>query len=155
MAENKKESTKEIIVELLKAMQVPLENIEISEDEKYGDIFMIHTPDEESLIGRDGERFSSFIHLVKKIVNRGQEESDYRFSVDVNNYQRAAIEKLRNKALILANQARDFKKDIMLEALSPYERLIVHDVLAGQNNIKTESTGVGKDRRLVIKYVAE
>ena len=157
MEKTKKDEVKALISELLVVMQVPVENMEVISDEKTGnDVFMVYTPDEEALIGRDGERFSALLHLVKRMVNKEEEGAvEYKFSLDVNNYQKNRIEKLRNKALILANQARDFKKNVEMEPMSSYERLIVHDVLSGQNNITTESTGLGKERRLVIKYKEE
>ena len=157
MEKTKKDEVKALISELLVVMHVPVENMEVVTDEKTGnDVFMIYTPDEEALIGRDGERFSALLHLVKRMVNKEEEGAvEYKFSIDVNNYQKNRIDKLRNKALILANQARDFKKNVEMEPMSSYERLIVHDVLSGQNNITTESTGFGKDRRLVIKYKEE
>ena len=152
----KQEEVKKLISEMLVVMEVPAEMIEVETDAKTGnDIFQIRTAYEDALIGRDGERFSALLHLIKRIVNKNEDnkESEYKFSVDVNNYQKARVERLRNKAIILANQARDFKKNIEMEPMSSYERMVCHDALAGQNNIKTESTGFGKDRRLVIKYV--
>ena len=35
------------------------------------------------------------------------------------------------------------------------ERRIIHGALSGYHNIKTESKGQGKDRRLTIYYVEE
>ncbi|MEI6420080.1 MAG: R3H domain-containing nucleic acid-binding protein [bacterium] len=154
----KQEEIKKLISEMLVIMEIPAEMIEVETDSKTGnDIFQIRTAYEDALIGRDGERFSALQHLIKRIVNKdeGDKENEYKFSVDVNNHQKARIERLRNKAIILANQARDFKKNIEMEPMSSYERLVCHDALAGQNNIKTESTGVGKDRRLVIKYTED
>jgi spoIIIJ-associated protein len=155
---NKQEEIKRLISEMLVLMEVPAEMIEVETDSKTGnDVYMIRTAYEDALIGRDGERFSALLHLIKRIVNKDEDgkDSEYKFSVDVNNYQKAKIERLRNKAIILANQARDFKKNIEMEPMSSYERMVCHDALAGQNNIKTESTGFGKDRRLVIKYTEE
>ena len=38
--------------------------------------------------------------------------------------------------------------------MTPDERKKVHNALATYKNLKTESVGVGKDRAIVIKYVA-
>jgi len=71
----------------------------------------------------------------------------------VNDYRASIIEKLKMKAGIMANRARDMKSNIELEPMSSYERLIIHGTLSSQPNIKTESTGEGKDRRIIIKYI--
>jgi len=156
----KREEIKKLIEEILSLMQVAIEELTVVFDEnKKTDIFTVRVADPDALIGRDGERFLAFIHLIKRMANKNEEEKDkegaYKFSIDVNNYQKSLTDKLRNKALILANQARDFKKDIELEPMSPYERMIVHDTLSGQSQIKTESTGWGKERRVVIKYTPD
>ncbi len=166
MFEQKRAEIKKVITGLLEAMSVPFSSLEVITDERRGsDVYMIRTGEENSLIGRDGELFMAFTHLIKKIVEDEEDKSEgeeklaekpiYRFTIDVNDYQRANLERLKNKALILANQARDFKKEIVMDPLSPYERMIVHDALSGQNNIKTESVGFGRGRRLVIKYVED
>jgi len=41
-----------------------------------------------------------------------------------------------------------------MSPMSPYERMIVHSIFTNVKDIKTESLGEGKGRRVVIKYVA-
>jgi spoIIIJ-associated protein len=153
--ETKQEKVKKFIKDFLDIMEIPNVTVDSSFDEERGiDTFTIRTDFGGMLIGRDGERFSSFVHLVKKMIAKNEGE-EYKVSIDVNNFQKSLTEKLRNKALILSNQARDFKKNVEMEPMSSYERMIVHDALAGQNNIKTESDGVGRMRHVVIKYVED
>ncbi len=58
------------------------------------------------------------------------------------------------KALNVAEEARNLKTDILMEPMSSYERMVVHSTLAGIPDISTESVGLGKDRRLKVKYLA-
>ena len=54
----------------------------------------------------------------------------------------------------MAERARELKYDVEMEPMSSYERLIIHSVLQGSANIKTESQGDGRSRRVVVRYVA-
>ena len=65
------------------------------------------------------------------------------------------IERLKLKAKILANRARDMKANIEMDPMSSYERLIVHGILTNEPSVKTESTGEGRNRRIVIKYTGQ
>jgi spoIIIJ-associated protein len=106
------------------------------------------------LIGDKGETFYALSHIIRKMVTKGQEDKA-EFSIDVNDYRQSLIEKLKLKAKMLANRARDMKANIEMDPMSSYERLIIHGVLTDEPNIKTESVGEGKERRVVIKYIEE
>ncbi len=80
-------------------------------------------------------------------------DPEAKFAIDVNDYRSFQIEKLKIKAKMLANRAKDMKVSIEMEPMSSYERLIIHGALNGEANIATESIGEGRDRRIVIKYV--
>lgn len=111
----------------------------------------IETFFERTLIGRDGERFDSFEHIIKKLVASVVGEL-VRVSVDVNNQKSKQDEALKAKVLLLAKRAEDLKMSVELDPMSSYERMLVHSFLEGQPHVKTESTGEGKDRRVVIVY---
>lgn len=74
------------------------------------------------------------------------------FLVDVNGYRTQKIKDLQSKALMMAERARSLQYDVELSPMSAYERLIVHTTLQDAPNIKTESQGEGRNRRVVIKY---
>ena len=98
----------------------------------------------------------AFNHLVKKIASAGKEEDDsVKFFIDVNNYQEKLEEELKNKAKIMSDRAKSFKVDIELDPMSSYERMIIHSCLQGVPDIKTESKGEGRERRVVIKYIEQ
>lgn len=149
------EQIRDLIKEIVSKMGVAYQDIEVKQDEVTGrTVFTIKTSESGLLIGDRGETFFALSHLIKKMAMKGVEMDDSKvFSVDVNDYQSSIVDRLKNKALILANRARDLKSNIEMEPMSSYERLVVHDLLSGQSNIKTESTGEGKERRVVIKYV--
>lgn len=144
---------KNLIEELLKSMGIRFDLIEIKEEPiTLKKIFVIKSPDSGLLIGDDGENFNALSHLIRRIATKGTEEKA-DFSIDVNNYRESMVERLKLKAKILANRARDMKADIEMDPMSSYERLIIHGILTDEPNVKTESTGEGINRRIVIKYI--
>ena len=155
---------KELIEKFIKNLGVRLDSVSINEDEvSKKTTFIIRSPDSGLLIGEEGETFYALSHILRRIVNKGKEthssgvvgqvEEGNDFSIDINDYRASIIEKIKIKATILANRARDMKANVELDPMSSYERLIVHGMLTDQPNIKTESIGEGKNRRIVIKYI--
>jgi spoIIIJ-associated protein len=122
-------------------------------------IISIKTDDARALIGAHGDTVHAIDMLVKKIVEKrfpvteGQESP--MFLVDVNDYRSKQIKELQTKALMMAERARSLQYDVELNPMSAYERLIVHTTLQDAANVKTESQGEGRNRRVVIKYSAE
>ena len=130
-----------------------LVDLEVSVEEREGG-FSISIKSDESrdYIARDKERFEAFTHLLRRMAEKivGEEK---KISVDINNRQQKQDETLKTKAKIIAERAREFKKDMEMEPMSSYERMVVHTALEGMPSIKTESAGIGRERRVVIKFV--
>lgn len=148
-----------ILKELLDAMQVSYTGIVRSEIAGQN-IFSIQTDDARSLIGTHGDTIQALDMLVKKIMEKrvpptpDASAEGTHFLVDVNDYRSKQIKDIQTKALMMAERARSFQYDVELNPMSGYERLIVHTTLQDAPNIKTESAGEGRNRRVVIKYVA-
>ena len=94
-------------------------------------------------------------HLMKRIVDKKEDESLPSFLVDVNDYQKKRIDDIRARAHMLAERARYFKSSVEMDPMSSYERMIVHAEFTEVPDIKTESTGNGRDRRVVLRYCEE
>ncbi len=160
-----------IITELLTKLGVPFTKVERSIVAGQ-EIYSIRTEGEaRALIGVHGDTVHALDFLVKRMYERGlgsqseQSESGASevaslsrspmFMVDVNDYRLRQLKELETKALMMAERARSFQYDVELSPMSAYERLIVHTALQGAPNVKTESHGEGRSRRVVIKYSAE
>jgi spoIIIJ-associated protein len=116
--------------------------------------FTIRTTDSSLLIGTHGAHIAALSILIKRIVSKRLGEAvAAKISLDVNGYQEALASELKNKALIMADRAISFKRDIELDPMSAFERLLVHSALSGKSAIKTESVGQGKERKVVIRYI--
>lgn len=101
------------------------------------------------LIGRRGETLSALQLLVSLIVSH-RTKHRMRIIVDAENYRERREENLRSLALRVAQQVRNYRRSIALEAMPPHERRIVHIALADSKDISTESIGEGDARRVVI-----
>ncbi len=144
---------KKTIEEIVSSLGVKFDGIETKEDPiTQNKVYVIKSSDSGLLIGDRGETFYALSHIIRKISTKGFEDKA-DFSIDVNDYRDGLLEKLKLKAKMLANRARDMKANVEMDPMSSYERLIIHGLLTDEPNIKTESVGEGRERRVVIKYI--
>jgi len=101
------------------------------------------------LIGRRGETLSALQLLVSLIVGH-RTKHRMRIIIDAENYRERREENLRSLALRVAQQVRNYRRSIALEAMPPHERRIVHIALSDSKDISTESIGEGEARRVVV-----
>lgn len=101
------------------------------------------------LIGRRGETLAALQLLLHLVISRQADTRD-RVIVDVEGYRQRREENLRSMAQRIAEQVRTSGRAVMLEAMPPNERRIVHMALADYEDISTESEGEGDQRRVVV-----
>lgn len=107
----------------------------------------VHSKNESEVVG-------ALNHLAKRIIEKVLGETEtLDLLVDVNDFQKKKVENLKNIAHMMAERARYFKSNIEVDPMTAFERRIIHEFLAEAGDLKTESTGVGPNRRVVIKYV--
>lgn len=147
------DSIKEITKSLIDSLGVLESAIEVLEN-KGGFLINIKSPEEHSLIGRENEKFEAFSHLLKRMVAKKHGET-VRITIDINGVRAQNDKHIKNKAEMMAERARSFKIDVELDPMTSYERMLIHSHLEGQPNIKTESIGEGRERRLVIRFVED
>ena len=131
-------------------------------------------PNPRDIIGMHGDTIHALDHLVKKMVEQGLDSARRKtatsadsnasgeeraemplFLVDIDDYRARQIRDLQTKAKMMAERARSFQYDVELSPMSAYERLIIHTALQSEPNVKTESQGEGRNRRVVSKYSAQ
>ncbi len=101
------------------------------------------------LIGRRGETLAALQLLVGLIFGH-RTKRRIRIVIDAENYRERREANLRSLALRVAQQVRNYRRSIALEAMPPHERRIVHLALSDSKDISTESIGEGEERRVVI-----
>ena len=148
------EPIKKIIEKIINYIGAAHDDISVSSGEDGVFCFSIKTSEPKVLIGRDGLILLALNHVVRKIAEKEGLFKDgvESFVVDVNDYQKSKVEDLKQKANMMAERARFFKSSVELEPMSSYERMIIHSFLSPFEDIATESTGDGRERRVVIRY---
>jgi len=104
-------------------------------------------------IGEEGRNIKDFETILRLVIKK-QIGDISTIHLDINNYRELKNETLRELAKKAARRARFYKQPVALEAMTAYERRIIHTELAVHPDIKTESTGSGSNRRVVVKYIS-
>lgn len=102
----------------------------------------------DMLVGRDGEVLEALQELVRLAVLAGTEQRS-RLVLDIAGHRQARAEQLRELARRAVQDVRDSGEPVHLDPLSPYERKIVHDVVA-EEGMHSESEGEGPGRHIVV-----
>jgi spoIIIJ-associated protein len=92
------------------------------------------------LIRRGGEGLQALQHLVATAFRR-QLGDDTRIVVDCNGFRRDKDAELKQMATFVAEKARSTGAPQELGPLNPYERRIVHMVIAEDPTVTSESIG--------------
>lgn len=103
-------------------------------------------------IGEGGKNIGAFESILRLLIKKQLGEALF-LRLDINNYRSLKDESLRELAKKAARRARFYKQPVTLEAMTAYNRRIIHTELAAHPDIKTESAGEGEQRRVVVKYV--
>lgn len=111
------------------------------------------TEDESSedlniLVGSNGEVLDSLQELVRLAVLATTEHRS-RLVLDIAGHREQRADKLRDMAMKAVDEARSTGEGVHLDPLSPYERKIVHDVVA-EAGLHSESEGEGANRHIVV-----
>ena len=101
------------------------------------------------LIGQKGENMRSMQFLVSNALkNQGFEYT--RVNVDVAEYKKQRAERLAKKAEEWVKKVKETGEPMELLPMNAADRRTVHK-LAQEWSILSESTGEGRDRRIVLK----
>ena len=132
---------------LLKIIKIPAFSEIVSDGEKIE--IEIKTTNTSAVIGRRGEVLDAIQCIAGAVANIGREEYR-RVVVDCENYRAQREDKLKAVAVAKAVKAVEKKRRVALEPMSPYERRVVHSVLADNEDVTTVSEGKEPMRRVVI-----
>ena len=105
------------------------------------------------LIGHHGETLDSLQYLVNLAANQkteGEKRDFVKITVDVEGYRAKREETLRSLARRMADRVIKYKKSVMLEPLTPYERRIIHSEVQNIKGVSTNSIGSENNRKVVI-----
>ena len=124
--------------------------------EKAGEttILKVGGEDAGALIGHRGEVMEAMSYLCSLVANRAGGEYE-KMSLDVNGYRSKREQNLIALAKRIGAKVARTGRSQMLEPMNPYERRIIHSTISQMENVKSESTGEGAARRVVISCTGE
>ena len=134
----------EFIGKLLNIMEIKA-TVEIKEENKISLI----AEDSSAVIGYRGEVLDAIQVLSGAVCNIGNKEYK-KVVVDCENYRDRREETLIALAHKLEGKATEYRRKVILEPMSPFERRIIHTALAESETVKTESEGKEPNRYVVI-----
>ncbi|WP_240731806.1 protein jag [Egibacter rhizosphaerae] len=101
------------------------------------------------LIGRRGATLEALQELVRCATQRRTERRAH-VRVDIEGYRERQVEKLRDKCRDAIALARESGEPQRLEPMDPYERKMMHDIIAKAGGVTSTSEGAEPRRRVVI-----
>lgn len=106
-----------------------------------------------SLIGHRGEMLDALQYLSNLCLARksGGDHKEYvKVIIDIENYREKREETLRALARRMAAKALKYQRNVLLEPMNPYERMIIHSEIQGIEGVSTHSVGYDDNRKIVI-----
>ncbi|MDW7650881.1 MAG: RNA-binding cell elongation regulator Jag/EloR [Bacillota bacterium] len=138
----------EFLQGIMDRMELPGDVEVISDDET---IKMNVTGDRMGmLIGKRGQTLNSLQYLLNVVFHRHFPGQNGRVVLDVEDYREKREETLRILAINLAKKANRYRKEVILEPMSPQERRIIHTALQEEPSVSTYSQGEEPYRKVVI-----
>ncbi len=103
-----------------------------------------------ALIGFRGYSLQALEDLIELMLFR--EFNDHTTIVlDINGYKAQRIERIQDLAKKLIDKVRFHERDVEMPPMDPWERRQVHLLIGEYDDIVSESTGEGPNRRVVLK----
>lgn len=141
----------DFVEELLARMQIDA----IAEPNEQGGhmyVDIVEGPEDDMalLIGRHGQTLEAIQELTRMAVGRTLDQR-VRVIVDVGDYRKRREAKLEERALGLAETVGRRGGEEALEPMNPYERKLVHDVVAQVDGVESVSSGEEPLRHVVIR----
>jgi spoIIIJ-associated protein len=102
------------------------------------------------LIGYRGESLEGLQHLLSLMLFKETGEWT-RVSVDINGYREQKQDRIEQITKTYIDKVRFFGKEVEMNPMSSSERRQVHTFVSTYDDITSESTGEGSNRRVVLK----
>ena len=147
--QNKLTQIKDIIEEILRQMDFSGEVVMEDQDPEFLRA-NIKSPEAAYLIGRGGEVLLALQEIIRAAVAKKISEP-VRFIVDVNDYRQSHFALLKEMAQRTAHEVQETGQEQWLAPMNSYERRVVHLALKEIPGVKSESDGLGEERRIVIR----
>ena len=142
----------DMIKKLLAHMEIEA-TVSMREGDNDDKLIVIEGDGAGALIGHHGDTLDSLQYLANLAANKKQagEKREYvKITVDIEGYRAKREETLRTLARRKAELVLKYKKSIMLEPMTPYERRIIHSEVQNVKGVSTNSIGSENNRKVVL-----
>ena len=102
------------------------------------------------LIGFRGQSLDGLQNILRLMIYR-ETQIQPLITLDINDYKNRKTEKIQEMAKTFIDKVRFFQKDVEMPRMSPWERRQIHVLVSEYDDIESESTGEGENRRVVLK----
>lgn len=113
----------------------------------------IEGEDAPSLIGHRGDMLDALQYLSNLCLARkseGEHKEYVKVIIDIENYREKRENTLRALARRMAEKALKNQRNVVLEPMNPYERMIIHSEVQAIEGVSTHSVGYDDNRKIVI-----
>ena len=124
-------------------------NIEVKMNEEVP-TYTIYSDNDALLIGKNGKNLHALSTVVGQYIKKEIGES-YKFIIDINSYKEKHEKQLVRLAKNVAREVATTKIEAKMDSMNSYERRIIHNALANNKKVYTESEGEEPNRYVVIK----
>jgi spoIIIJ-associated protein len=121
--------------------------VEESED---GVLVSINGNELSHLIGYRGDSLNALQHFLNSAYFNNSGEY-VRILVDINGYREQRNGKIEEMVKNFIDRVRFFSREVEMPPMNPSERRVVHTFISNYDDVMSESTGAGRDRRVVLK----
>ena len=109
--------------------------------------------DLQKLVGRDGEVLEALQELTRLAVHRETGDRS-RLMLDIAGWRRSRRDELTELGTRTAKEVLDSGQPVRLRPMTPFERKVVHDAVAGVKGVTSESEGEEPRRQVVVSRSA-
>ncbi len=146
--EETKKTCEKYLSEILTAMGLKAKIS--SKDEEDNSLYMdVEGEDMGLIIGKRGQTLDAIQYLLNRVANHCQEGA-VRIRLDTEDYRERRKKTLENLAKNIASKAKKTHKNVVLEPMNPYERMIIHSALQQDPAVTTYSKGKEPYRTVVV-----
>ena len=110
----------------------------------------LHGEDAHLARAENGEMLDALEVLLFQVYGR-ELEREHRFIVDADGYRHTRRSELQAMARFAAEQVRKNSRAFTFGVLNSTERRVIHLTLQQEDDLATESVGVGRERRLQVR----
>ncbi len=116
-------------------------------------LIVVEGKDASTLIGHRGETLDAIQYLSNLCLARkseGDNKEYVKVVIDIENYREKREMALRALARRMSEKALKYQRNVVLEPMNPYERMIIHSEVQAIEGVSTHSVGYDENRKIVI-----